>query len=519
MNTSVYNETLWQSIILFFISLYTFVVLVSFSKTSPKTVIVQLFNSVIILICFIESIIVLIQILNKNFNLGTYTNINHLAILLVIGILITIDYIINNFELKSLILFLPLLLLFLIILSTTQSRSAVLCLIFGIIIILISKWRYYGLSAIIILVLSLFILLPNKTIINLSKLNSNDNYQEISYRIELWNIALKSVLKSPVIGNGVEGYLHNYRLYRNPVRITNFNPTKYEREKRYKHNMLLQLAVEHGIPTAVGVIITLFLFFCEDRKNYRYSVYKVLILCILIQSLVEFSLHSPSLLLLLLILIAIDLIQSRDSDSFKISSRIINIVNILSLVFIILAGCLLISNYYAKKNGFAIATKFAPLNTEYRLQNGHEYIRTNKLDDAEKCYKIASKIDNKNPTYYRTLGLFYASNNSKRDIIESLKNYSYAISLHPYNPFYYYELGEIYNSISEDKLAVDCYNKALDLEPLYNIARYKIVKISKDESVIKKHSFALNYFFNNFLINLDTSNVSEYQKKVLGITK
>lgn len=138
--------------------------------------------------------------------------------------------------------------LFLYAFFITESQTAQLCFIIGLFFLFVfpvkrkSLTKILMLSSVLFCLMVPFVIAPIKSSIPEDSLKSKNyfiNQTSIRYRLEIWNYAAETALKSPIYGNGIEAlrfmksdtYMKNQRSY----------------NALHAHNSVLQIWAEFGL--------------------------------------------------------------------------------------------------------------------------------------------------------------------------------------------------------------------------------------------------------------------------------
>lgn len=95
-------------------------------------------------------------------------------------------------------------------------------------------------------------------------------------------------------------------------------------------------------------------------------------------------------------------------------------------------------------------------------EEGNEFMRAEKLEEAVEKYSKAIEIDGSNQVYYCNRAAAFSKMNNHYAAIEDCKR---AIDMDANYGKAYGRLGLAYSSIEKHKEAVDCFQKAIEIEP------------------------------------------------------
>ena len=490
---------------------------------------------------------------------GNFPNSNLFAGFLACVLILTINILIYNKEIKKTLRILLVFSCIIIFISfiLTGSRGGFLSFFIGLIISVLIYMRslnnkrvwlvYLSLFAICILI---FFIIGNPM---KERITSAGRVDKLAYkRLEIWKSTLQMIKCNPVFGTGIGTYGDIYNKYAFPIEGS---VARYGRYTRFAHNEYLHITAEVGIFALLAFLWFIFsiLKLRPDTNGESIGIYCAII-AILIHSIVDFNLHLTLILLLLGILIGLHLSITRKhrllsvNDTLRINTRYNNYLFVLIIIiFIVLitttAGYLYSSaaKRYKANNilsspdivkcekavkNYNIAVKLDPIAAEYydELGNIYEelYIHTgdNKfLLFSENNFMQACKLSRANGYYRRHLGFLYltAFNISKNEeyLKKALNAYNEAIMFNPYNPFFVLELGVVHVKLNDFSLAMKCFEKAIALEPNYISAHHNLAVVAE-----KMKDFNLSKYGHDMVDKLIKSGLkptSDYENSLLEI--
>ncbi len=140
-------------------------------------------------------------------------------------------------------------------------------------------------------------------------------------------------------------------------------------------------------------------------------------------------------------------------------------------------------NYYSKNYTDAIrqlqkAIDLDAKNANYYISLADIYLDLNNVYEAERMYKEAIFIDEKNPVSRAKLGVIKLR---QREMEKAREHLSLAVELEPNNWDYLYNLALVYEMSAQNSLAIETYNKVLELNPEHKeaIKNLKMLKNSR----------------------------------------
>ncbi|MFA5858345.1 MAG: O-antigen ligase family protein [Elusimicrobiota bacterium] len=466
---------IWQIVIMATVFTYSYFLFLCLPRIQGGSVAFELVITVIVLI---EAMLGFYQYWGLHgMPVGTFTNTNHYAILLVTGILLALNSLMLKFSLTNALARIPLAGLFFMVLMLTHSRSAVLCLVLGLAVLVYYYWKKYGIAVLLAVSLAVIGFTPSVVVEKFVKTYDTDVYQNTAVRVEMIKIAFRAIAESPVVGHGVDGYLIKYRQLSNGVSITPINPVCYARESMFVHNEFLQLAVEYGLPMLVLFLYLLYTFFVSGGLSTVNIGYKTVAGCLLAQGMMEFNLHLPALLVLLLVIIVLSVTSESETSDMVVSWKIRTGINTGIVIIAIIAVMSVIPSL----------SKVLPWSIEKTLLQ--------RFYDPGDVY---SQIDDKYALAFTRL-----------------------FELSPKKALYYNDYGEICPKMGIPSVfTLKYYNKALELEPLYLTARMNLALsyalIGEKQLALRelrKVEFIKKYIESTY----DIKSLDEYSKRITYI--
>jgi O-antigen ligase len=448
-----------------------FIIAVSINNKDSIRIYLKSFLFVISLLTICEIIIVWCQFFSRRQLLGTFTNSNHLAYFIILGVNAFLYYLL--FENKAIVL--PLLAVSLLTILVINSRGAILLSLFSIFYMLYAK---YGKKIIILLSLMFIIIVfYNKAVFNYFVIRDvNDPYSGV-YRLKIWHSAIKIFLQSPIVGVGAENFIFHYRRYQYPADLS-FNANsiaRYSKETRFAHNELLQVLCEFGI---IGFSIFVVILYIVVRNVFKLAggtenfVIRCNIFSICLSSLVDFHLHLLSMQVYLVMMAAMVSVLSHKEDFVILKNKYAGIFYIFYLIIVL------------------SLMKIFPFNAEYYEKK--LYATRNKKILFHLC-----KLNPYEGKYHIWLARYYKLHN---DVPKAVVKYEEAISCAPKDPFYRTEYGDFLLSLGEKEFAIREYLNAIMLEPNYLYPRKKLrgmINVNLDEEISRIKARIYHYSVKN----------------------
>lgn len=140
-------------------------------------------------------------------------------------------------------------------------------------------------------------------------------------------------------------------------------------------------------------------------------------------------------------------------------------------------------NYDAKNYTDAIrqlqkAIDLDAKNSNYYISLADIYLDLNNVYEAERMYKEAIFIDEKNPVSRAKLGVIKLR---QREMEKAREHLSLAVELEPNNWDYLYNLALVYEMSAQNTLAIETYNKVLELNPDHKEAAKNLKMLSNSK--------------------------------------
>ncbi|OGS39465.1 MAG: hypothetical protein A2551_00365 [Elusimicrobia bacterium RIFOXYD2_FULL_34_30] len=466
--------------------LFSFILLFYILITIHDIQFQEYFFYTFISISFITSAIIIIQSFIGNSPKATLPNPNLAAGYISYAATLLFAYILfNKDSLKMKMLFISLLFLFYYSVYLTRSRGGIFAIFCGISACLIFKFKKWGLLFLFIIPLTLFIIIPNNIVKNIVKIDGQDAYS--LKRTEIWTSAIKIIKEKPFLGTGPGNYDIYFHKHNFPV---DSEISRFGKYTRFAHNEFLQLAAEFGLFTLFSYILLLIIVF----KNSKHEPILIASFASIIgHSLVDFNLHLPAIIMILIFL-ASSILSKKEgcSPSFKY-------INIFVLILLLLNS---------------INFVFKPFNAEKYKIKADKIIKNNPKEALE-IYKKIVRYSPNDFEYRRIIGELYYRNGNR---INAIKNLKTSIELNPKSPFAYASLANIYYYSDEPDKAETYFSSTVKLEPNYLLARYFLAKINENRNKIR---LALNEYkdiiliYKHFENNLSTN--SGYEKTLLSV--
>jgi|GEM_PF-3626544 len=438
-----------------------FVIVVSINDKNSIQQYFKIFLLIVLLATICEIIIVWWQFFSKRQLLGTFTNPNHLAYFIILGMNVSIYYLLF----RSRIFLFPLLGACLLTILIINSRGAILLSLFSIFYMLYVK---YG-RKVVLLLLSLatvVIVLYNKAIFNFFVTRDiNDPYSGM-YRLKIWHSAVKMFLRSPIVGIGAGNFVFHYRKYQHPADPSFFGKgsvARYSKETRFAHNEFLQVLCELGIIGFSILMVILCIVFrsisCLTVGGTENFVIRCNVFFLCLSSFVDFHLHLLSMQMYFVMMMAIVSVLSHKEDDVIFLKR----------------GCAIIFYIFYLAVVFSFV-KIFPFNVEYYEKKLH--VRRDKRNLFYLC-----ELNPYEGKYHLWLARYYKFHN---DIPKAIIKYEEAISCAPKDPFYRAEYADFLLNLGEKEFAIREYLNAIMLEPNYLYPKKKlreIINVNFDEEI------------------------------------
>ncbi|MCK5533900.1 tetratricopeptide repeat protein [bacterium] len=419
-----------------------------------------------------------------------------------------------------------------ICLILTHSRGGVFSLFVVCLFVFGIRFKIWGIISVLIAGLVLFIIFPEASLIRLFKMGNIDPY--VYQRPNIWKSAIAIIKDNFFLGVGVENFELGFYQHNFPVIGV---LARYGKYARFAHNEIVQIVAEIGVGALIIFLWIVNLFFREgikllnktdfklnkkDNINEKYIIAALCgIIAILSHSLVDFNLHLPAIMLLLILFVST--IINFSSDSFYRFSYKKNIFMFTqSVIFCLMFFIIMVflGECCAQKKKWEKAIFFNPLNADYYKKLGDSFLsKYNKKKVPEKylqaeilrAYKKMVVLSPHDPYYRDRLGRFFYEISSKNFLINALSEYKKAIFLNPTEPFFRFHLASLYFNEGHYERALSIWQEAVDIEPNFIEAHYWLgiafLNLDKDKEAeeeflkileLKKRVETLHNFGSNY---------------------
>lgn len=410
-----------------------------------------------LIICgFVSSVFAIIQILKKEEITGCYDNVVGFTLTIVLASLSIIHILKSKYGKNpvSRTIFKVLLIIFLILLLASKSRTGLLSLCVGS-CILINKGFPFIHKRINVIISCVVVLIVSISVFNITKKDSTHG------RWFILNTSL-SLLDSPtkiVFGYGEDGFKENYMM-RQAQRLMEESVETQQRASNIIHplNEFLLLTIKYGIISFIISIFALLYFF----KSKYYNLYsKALVISIIVFSLFSYPFKYP----ITWIIIAMAA-TSYDKHKITIAKnnrlfQILERIKIYGSSLILLFSC------------FALLYLALDLDTNMRKWRlaYENTILGNKVLSLKMYKEISQKVQSPEFTYNYASYLYNIGEYADADALlkkVTLRDYETTILL-----------GRIKDAICSDSEAIEQFKLAHDMCPNRFIPLFEIYKIHK----------------------------------------
>jgi hypothetical protein len=222
-------------------------------------------------------------------------------------------------------------------------------------------------------------------------------------RILVWKISLSNISKYLFSGVGIDKFSSVYNIWQGEYFLNHIGSLKERylaNDSFYAYNEFIQLAVEFGlIPFAVGLFYSIYHLLAIRRQIY-FPV-KLFLLCIGISCISFYTLHIPSLFVLLIFAIAL---SAGSSNTIFEGSAVFRQCNIIKLCRIVVLT-------------FIVSVSFV-LQGAYRNWNAARIEKPFDYRAALARYSMAAKYLNSQGEFMIELAEFEGQNGNFREAIE-----------------------------------------------------------------------------------------------------
>ncbi len=398
----------------------------------------------------------------------------------------------------------------------SESRGAFLAMLVGITAV---GWSRFG-SRILIFILGfvfLVLLAPNPLKSRLSGLDETDVYAWS--RLGIWGSSIQMLYEQP-FGVGPGMYQYHAPRYAFPVEEAF---ARYGKVARKAHSSYLDLSCEMSPLAGILVLgMGAYLLILGVRRSRReggeeYAAYSGILAAVLVHAVVD-SIHKNPPVTFLGVMSAGAIWSSVSGEFHYGRVRVANatkwavpLVGILAFWNIVSPAAAYYSNSKANRVGvmkagkwLEAATKLAPDNASYWYnratrqkalwrRNGEEAHLGLSLEYMDYAMEL-NPLEDKYPAAYAALFVNMPAADQKRKesfLRAAIEKYEKCQEVEPYNPFYYVREGNLRLELGEIGKAATGYRKALEIEPNYLEARWKLVqalaKMGNDDKAVGQY--------------------------------
>ncbi len=331
------------------------------------------------------------------------------------------------------------------------SLGAIIALISGVLIYSrLNKIKIWIPCAVgIILILSGSLVFPQLALGLLQKLTLLSE----NFRVQIWQTSWQAFLAKPLAGWGLGNFEIAYQIHKLPIDTL---AGRYEKVTTFAHNEALQIAVEMGVLGLTGIAFMAYAMMQSVRTFFRNTdsnrIHHWAFSCAAmlgVHSVFDFNLHLPMLGFLFFFFCS-HIILTQESRE---ASKWVRVTASITLIFIFAA-------HFATQAYKKVLRK--TLNS------------ASVQMDKGKILMTASAIDPTNHQSHADLARHYFEENR---FAESQEEYGKAIAWSPKNPFYQAEAGDVCLRQNRPDLARSYYVRAVELEPFYAFAHYRLGEI------------------------------------------
>ena len=142
------------------------------------------------------------------------------------------------------------------------------------------------------------------------------------------------------------------------------------------------------------------------------------------------------------------------------------------------------------------------------LNQAENLIKEDKLAEAEKKYIEAISFDKQNIEVYRGLAQLYSL---RKDYVHARETLEFIKQINPNDESVWRDMGQVCSLLNDDKQAVNCYKKAVDLSP----NNPKNLDILIEMSIKAKDRYLAESTLQKLReVNPDNQKLDEYQKQI-----
>lgn len=338
----------------------------------------------------------------------------------------------------------------LILIFFTASKSAMVAILVGIFIFFALNYKTriiknkILLSGIIIVFISFVVFYIFK--------NLDMTKESVFFRSQVWKGTLKIIFDNPITGSGLKTFSIVFPQYR-PAELMAWT-YEHSYEVMYPENIFLQIGSETGI---IGVFLFVFIIYLIIKYGIKAPpVYLSGFAALLTANFFGVDInYAPSMFIFILIS---GMILKNYEDYLHISRFNLQFLTVVFVFFIIF-----VSSFWIRKHISGIYTK-----------QGVYFSKTGNFNTAIENYNIALKYFSKNLEALYFLGSSYYDSGDNENALIIFKQLE---KLAPDYVLLHYKIAKIYNDRGLYEEAIDEYKKMLKIDPYLKVALVELAYI------------------------------------------
>lgn len=375
---------------------------------------------------FVESLVVLWQVLQGKFLQGTMPNSNLVSGYIAFSFIFLFSFLImRSSSLKTRISLTAILAVMVMALAMIHSRGVFLSLLVAVVLLLKKRPHLLRFGSFLLLVILFVFLIRGSSVDRFLKASDPYGYR----RVAIWQSTLSMIETHPLSGCGLGNYGLLYPRYSLPHTET---VLRYGKVTRFAHNEFLDVAATAGIPALIFLLITVFIVVYKGWEGYKKewsqswhfcAAYAAFLSCI-IHGFVDFNLHLPAISYFCILTAAYILTVTTSYSGRKI--RLFRPVTLVFVAFfiILLSGIgtfFIASRYKAQAEEmnslrfpvhsivyrYQKALYYNPLDSYYHYELGRLYAKIygdyKRVDYAERAlqeFRAASQLNPEEARFY-----------------------------------------------------------------------------------------------------------------------
>ncbi|MBI2915589.1 MAG: O-antigen ligase family protein [Elusimicrobia bacterium] len=403
------------------------------------------------------------------------------------------------------------------------SRGGFLSLAAGLSLFLLWNWKKAlpSVGSIVLFIALAILIIPGRSQMITSKFISFQEYT----RWTIWQGSFHAFLAKPILGWGLGSFEHAYQQKKLPLES---EIGRYAKTTRFAHNEFLDAAVQTGTIGLIligWILLKIFLDGFSRLKDTKQSGWKPVTLFVswimlLTQCLVDFNLHLPILAFLFLFYSA-NLLRPQPDGEWTLIPRMVwkyllTVWLVVTSIIGLTHAAVFVADICQSKGAAERASSFYQMAVNLNPADSKSVEKLVSLlppKESENLLRKATRWNQWNDRLHLQLA---RSCLVQKKYAEAAQAYQAAIFNNPKFPFYYGELAEIYLFNGQTEAGLSLYQKAVQLEPFYTLAHYRIGQIYSE----KGNSKIAQKWFDNVtkISNNHLQPENDYEQRLIALS-